>query len=341
VQIKLAPRVADLRAKLDYRQGYFAPATFTRMTGADKELQLQQAIESDNPVTSLPLAVEVDYFRLGKSKYFVPLSVKIPGSALTFKNKGSKAATEMDFVGQVRDSRDRLVSAVRDTIPIKLDQTTAEQVGRKQIQYDTGFTLGPGNYKLRFAARENGEGKAGTFETAFTVPDLGSGNTLRLSSVILSSQREPLKQQIAGAQNKKSLLAENALIDTSGYKLVPNVTHVFRQAQTLFVFFEVYDPVIPDTLPQNMRMASISASVALYQEDRKVMESPAVRAGKLSQRGAGILPVWLQVPLKQVKPGQYTCQVNVIDEFGRKFAFPRMSLAVLPAVTQVSVGASQ
>ena len=93
-----------------------------------------------------------------------------------------------------------------------------------------------------------------------------------------------------------------------------------------------FDPVIPDTLPQNMRMASIAASVALYQEDRKVMESPAVRAGKLSTRGAGILPVWLQIPLKQVKPGQYTCQVNVIDEFGRKFAFPRMSLAVLPAV---------
>ena len=338
VQIKLAPRVADLKAKLDYRQGYFAPATFARMTGADKELQLQQAVESDNPVTSLPLAVEVDYFRLGKAKYFVPVSVKIPGSALSFKNKGSKAATEMDFVGQVRDSRDRLVSAVRDTIPIKLDQTTAEQVGRKQIQYDTGFTLGPGTYKLRFAARENGEGKAGTFETAFTVPDLGSGNTLRLSSVILSNQREPLKQQIAGAQNKKSLLAENALIDTSGYKLVPNVTRVFRQAQTLFVFFEVYDPVIPDTLPQNMRVASISASVALYQEDRKVMESPAVRAGKLSTRGAGILPVWLQVPLKQLKPGQYTCQVNVIDEFGRKFAFPRMSLAVLPAVTTAVVG---
>jgi VWFA-related protein len=333
VQIKLAPRVADLKAKLDYRQGYFAPATFGRMTGADKELQLQQSLESDNPVTSLPLAVEVDYFRLSKAKYFIPVSVKIPGSALSFKNKGSKAATEMDFVGQVRDSRDRLVAAVRDTIPIKVDQTTAEQVGRKQIQYDTGFTLGPGAYKLRFAVRENGEGKAGTYERAFTVPDLGSGAALRLSSVILSNQREPLKQQIAGAQNKKSLLAENALIDTSGYKLVPNVTRVFRPAQTLFVFFEVYDPVIPDTLPQNMRTASISASVALYQDNQKVMESAPVRAGKLSQRGAGILPVWLQVPLKQLKPGQYTCQVNVIDEFGRKFAFPRMSLAILPAVS--------
>jgi hypothetical protein len=30
-------------------------------------------------------------------------------------------------------------------------------------------------------------------------------------------------------------------------------------------------------------------------------------------------------------PGDYTCQINVIDELGRKFAFPRTTLAILPA----------
>jgi hypothetical protein len=31
-----------------------------------------------------------------------------------------------------------------------------------------------------------------------------------------------------------------------------------------------------------------------------------------------------------MKPGRYTCQVNVIDEVGRKFAFTRAPLVVLP-----------
>jgi len=35
---------------------------------------------------------------LAKDKYFVPVSVKIPGSALSFRSKGRKAATELDFI---------------------------------------------------------------------------------------------------------------------------------------------------------------------------------------------------------------------------------------------------
>ena len=340
VQVKLAPRAADLQAKLDYRKGYYAPASFARMTGSDKEAQLQQALGSENPSTDLALAVEVDYFRLAKDKYFVPVSARIPGTELSFKRKGSKSATELDFAAEVRDSRGHAAASVRDTIPLRLDQETAGEVERKQIQYDTGFSLAPGKYTVRLVARENGEGKIGTFETAFTVPDLASGNALRLSSVILSNQRAPAKQQIAAAQKDKKLQAENALIDETGNKLVPNVTRVFRPGQNLLVFFEVYDPAIQSSLPRNGRVASISATVALYQGDRQVMESPSVRVNRLSPKGAGVLPVWLQAGLKDIKPGQYTCQVNVIDELGRKFAFPRTAIAVLPEATQEPARAS-
>ncbi len=337
IQVKLAPRAAVLKAKLSYREGYYASTTFAKMREADKEAQLARALASDNPVTDLPLAVEVDYFRVAKGKYFVPLSVKIPGSALAFKNKGSKAATELDFIGQVEDAKNKAVAAVRDTIPIKIDQTVANEVTRKQIQYDTGFTLAPGKYKLRFVARENGEGKTGTFETGFTVPDLGSGAALRMSSVILSNQREPVKQQIAGANIKKKLLDQNPLIDpATGQKTVPNVTRVFRPGQNLSVYFEVYDPASPagaanDNSSANpaTRFASIAATVGLYQGSKKVFESRPVRVYRLSARGDGVLPVRIETPLTGIAPGQYTCQVNVIDEFGKKFAFPRTSLAVL------------
>ncbi len=42
------------------------------MRDVDKEAQLSQALLSDNPVTDMPIAVEVDYFRLEKDKYFAP-----------------------------------------------------------------------------------------------------------------------------------------------------------------------------------------------------------------------------------------------------------------------------
>ena len=42
------------------------------------------------------------------------------------------------------------------------------------------------------------------------------------------------------------------------------------------------------------------------------------------------VPVKFRVPLKDLAPGRYTCQINVVDEVGRKFAFPRAPLVVTP-----------
>ncbi|MBV9308638.1 MAG: hypothetical protein JOZ45_21000, partial [Acidobacteriaceae bacterium] len=323
-----APQLASLGAKLDYRRGYYAPTTFAHMRDSEKESQLSQALLSDNPVTDLPMAVEIDYFRLEKSKYFVPISVKIPGSALAFHSKGAKQATELDFIAEVFDARNRPASTVRDTIPLKVSGDVAGQVVRKNLQYDTGVTLTPGSYKLRFVARENGEGKVGTYETAFTIPDLSSRQNLRVSSLVLSSQREPVGQQIAGVKNDKKLLATNPLIE-NGQKLQPSVTHVFRPNQTMLVYAEVYDPVIPDFLPENFRRANVQASFALYDENKKVFESAPVRANRLSEKREGTLPVWVQIPVANLPPGKYDGQLNLIDQFGRKFAFSRTSLAIV------------
>jgi hypothetical protein len=306
------------------------PRNHTAPTRARATSTNTQALMSDNPVTDLPIAVEVDYFRLEKDKYFSPISVKIPGSALAFRNKGSKQATELDFIAEVFDRRNRPAATVRDTIPLKVSEDIAGQVVRKSIQYDTGVTLTPGTYKLRFVARENGEGKVGTFETPFTIPDLATGKALRVSSVVLSNQREPVASQVAGVKNKKKLLDENPLI-ADGQKLMPNVTKVFRPGQNMLVYLEVYDPAIPDILPENFRRADVEASLALYREDKKVFETPPIRANRLNEKREGTLPVWLQIPVSKIQPGKYDCQVNLIDEFGRKFAFPRSSLAVLPA----------
>jgi hypothetical protein len=271
----------------------------------------------------------VDYFRLERDKYFVPISVKIPGSALAFKSKGSKAATELDFIAEVFDQRGRTAATVRDTIPVKVNDTVAGEVGRKSIQYDTGVTLTPGKYKLRFVARENGEGKVGTFQSSFTIPDLTKGQALRISSVIYSNQRQPVSDRVAGVKNDKKLVAANPLIDSNGQQLLPDVTKVFRPGQTLFVYLEVYDPTIPESLPANFRVADVQTSLALYREDKKVFETPPVRASRMDTKREGTLPINLQTPVSKIEPGRYECQVNVIDEFGRKFAFPRSGLAIV------------
>ena len=316
---------SKLQAKLDYRNGYYAGKQFKNFSGSDKERQLEAALELGDPVTELPMAVEVDYFRIAKDEYFVPISAKIPGSALPVVKRGGKETTEMDFVGQVRDAAGKVVGNVRDTIPVKLTTENAAQLTRRQLQYDTGVTVPPGKYTLRFLARENQTGKMGTFETKFTVPDLSAeSKTLRVSSVVWSNQREPLKAAVGTAGTSKKLLANDPLVQ-DGQKLIPNITRVFRRDQNLYVYFEVYDPATGNT----QRVPAVEANLMLFRNGRKAFESAAVKLSELAPKRLNMVPIQLQLPLQKLQPGPYLCQVNVIDALGRKFAFRRGNFYVL------------
>ncbi|HET9321833.1 MAG TPA: VWA domain-containing protein [Bryobacteraceae bacterium] len=324
IQVKLNNKT--LQVKLDHRNGYYSDKLFAKFTSADKERQLQDALMLGDPVSELPLALEIDHFRIGKDRYFVPISVKIPGSAINLAKKGDRESVELDFIGQVRDKSGRLVTAVRDGITAKLGEANASQLGRRSFQYDTGLTLAPGEYSLRFLARENLNGKMGTFETKFSVPDLNTQtNTVRLSSIIWSSQREPLSDIVGAAGKNKKEVANHPLVQ-NGEKLVPSVTHVFRKDQNLYVYLEVYDPIVN----AERKTANVTAELALFRGGRKAFESNMIQGTTLVATRPGVLPLQFQLALVKFNPGAYTAQINVVDELGRKFAFPRATFVVLP-----------
>lgn len=317
---KITVRLKDQQAKLEYRQGYFATKVWKSFNEADKERQLAEAMQLGNPATDLPLALEVNYFRLNRARYFVPLAVKIPGSVVAMTKKGKNQETELDFIGQVRDAKNKIAGSVRDAIRVKLNPENAALLGQRQLQYDTGFVLPPGDYKLKFLARENADGKMGTFETRFTIPDLSAtADTVRMSSVVWSNQREPLRSQVGAAEKLKKAANRHPLIQ-NGQKLAPSITRVYRQNQRLYVYFEVYDPAKEQEFP------SVSANLTIYRGKRKVFESTPVRLTQFSTERPSTLAFQFQTTLSQLKPGDYTAQINVVDEQGRKFAFSRAPL---------------
>ena len=48
----------------------------------------------ENPVTDITIAMEVNYFQLNRAEYFVPVSVKIPGSELALARRRRRGAHE-------------------------------------------------------------------------------------------------------------------------------------------------------------------------------------------------------------------------------------------------------
>lgn len=312
-------------AKLDYRSGYFAPKEFKKFDAADKERQLEEALLLGDPMTDLPIALEVDYFRMGRNQYFVPVSVKIPGTAVELARSGRAEETELDFIGQVRDSKGRVVGTVRDMIKVRLRGETAGSLSKRNLGYDSGFILAPGEYRIKFLARENVTGKMGTFETKFRIPDLMSEEQwLRTSSVVWANQREPLSATVGAAERNKRLISLHPLIE-EGQKLVPSITKVFRRDQNLYVYLEVYDPgLAPET-----KTPSITASLSFFRGKAKAFETEVLRVREVAPKRPSVTPVRFQVPLNALKPGRYTCQVSLVDEYGKRFAFHRSPLVLV------------
>jgi VWFA-related protein len=313
----------NLSAKLDYRTGYFASKEFKQFTSGDRERQLQEALLLGDPVTDLTVAMEVNYFRLGRDRYFVPVSVKIPGSDIELARKGGAESARLDFIGEVKDSKGVLQGTVRDEITVKLKGETAGQLATRNLEYDTGFTLQPGAYTLKFLARENETGKMGTFETRFVIPDLTTEQKyLPLSSVVLSYQRENLAATVGSAERDKKLLAANPLIQDN-QKLIPSVTRVFRKDQDMYVYLEAYQPAAEKT-------ELMVASVSFYRGKVKAFETAPLKITAGLNAKSKAVPVGFSVPLGKLQPGRYTCQVSVLNPSEQKFAVWRSPMALLP-----------
>ena len=321
--------------RMDYRPGYYAPADFKHQKTEDREIQLTEQLRSDLPATDVAVYLQALYFRMEDNKFFVPVSLIVPGSQIPFIKNGDRDKANIDIIGQVKNTQGIVVGNVRDTVKLALD--SAQQVQRKNIQYSTGFTLAPGRYHLKFVVRENETGRMGSFETDLQVPDMKKA-PLKLSSIVLSSQRVPNTAKKGGPAGGSPMVRD-------GVEWIPNVPHVFRQDQHLFFLYEVYDPArqkgdaaTPAASPGLTRRPTgavrVLTNIEFLSGGVKVYETPLVEANAINTPERGAVAFQFDVPLTQLKPGTYVVQVNVIDDAGGSFSFPRLAMRIQAPVVQ-------
>jgi VWFA-related protein len=318
---KLTIKINRPGIKLEYRPGYYAPADFRHSGSEDREQELNDQLASDLPATDMAVYMDALYFRLDENRFYVPVSIIVPGSQIPFVKGGDKDKATLDIVGSVIDEVNRPIGHVRDTVKLNLDPNL--QARQKNIQYTTSFNLPPGKYQMKFVVRENQTGRMGSFVASITLPDMKK-SPLKMSSILLASARIPTKKT-------------NPLV-RDGQEYVPNISHVFRQDQHLYLYYEIYNPTREkpaENQPKGSKPGiSLLSSLELIQGATKVYETPLVQAKSINVEGRDAVAIELDVPLTGLKPGQYLCQLNVIDDAGGSFAFPRFAVLVKqPAAT--------
>lgn len=325
---KLAVKVNRPGVKLEYRPGYYAPADFKHSGHEDRERELEEQLASDLPATDMAVYLDAMYFRLDENRFYVPVSLIVPGSQIPFVKGGDKDKATLDVIGAVIDEAKRPIGRARETVKLNLDQSLGAR--QKNIQYTTSFNLPPGKYQLKFVVRENQTGRMGSFEADITLPEMKK-LPLKMSSIVLASARQPSKK-------------DNPLVH-GGEEYVPNISHVFRQDQHLYLLYEVYAPAHEkpaENAPKGTKAGvDVISSLELLQGSTKVFETPLVQAKAINVESRDAVAMELEVPLNKLKPGQYICQLNVIDDAGGSFAFPRFAVLVrepAPANPQPGTG---
>ena len=302
---RITVRLKNRDVKVEAREGYYADRDFTHTAKGDREIQLQEQLTMQIPATDVPLFLTAGWFRMSTDRYYVPVSIAVPGSAVP-PPKGQEKTT-LDVAGFIRDERGAPVGRIRDTMTVP---PASAGLAARQVLYQTGVTLPPGRFSIKVVVRENSSGQMGTFETKIAVPELKQA-PVKLSSVVLSTQLQP-----AGTRKSSSPLVRD------GVELVPNLTHIVNRGQKLYFYYEVYDPA------QDAGMPQVRTSLAFYRGRVKVFETPVVERTAIDSADRHAAVFQFEVPAASFRPGLYTCQINVVDEVASRFAFPRLELYV-------------
>jgi VWFA-related protein len=344
-RLKVVVNRPDL--KLDFRSGYYAGRDFEHLNRADREQQLEDELATQLPRVDVPLFAGSAFFRKDESHYYLAVSLVIPGSQIPFVTEKDRDNATIDILGTVLEGGKFPVGRLRDTVRLAVE--SAQQVRRKNVQYNTGFVLAPGSYHLKFIVRENQTGRMGSFETDVQIPDLRK-NPLKMSSVVLSSLRTP----VTGKKSDSNPLVRDQM------ELVPNITHVFNPEQHLYLQYEVYDAAkgknsSPAAAPEkNQQDAAKPASPAKPARDHvrvltsieflqgatKVYESKQVVQDEVTAPDRKAVIFQIDLPLQALKPGLYLCQVNVIDDVSGSFSFPRFPLLIRESAPPVPTKAA-
>jgi len=255
----------------------------------------------------------LNYFQLNRAEYFVPVAVKIPGSELSLARKGGAERTLIDFIGEIKDEFGATVQNVRDKADIKLSESTAAELAKHPIQYDTGFTLLPGTYTIKFLARDAETGRIGTYMNKFVIPNLNKEDKrIPISSVVLSGQRIDVRDTFYTAG--KSKLPDVSPLIQDGQKLVPSVTRVFSKNKDMYVYLQAYETTAPAIQP-------LVAYVTFYRGQVKAFETAPLPVTEGLNNRLKTVPLRFSLALNKLPTGRYNCQVTVIDPTSQKASF--------------------
>jgi hypothetical protein len=101
------------------------------------------------------------------------------------------------------------------------------------------------------------------------------------------------------------------------------VTRVFSKAKDMYVYLQAYEPAATTIQP-------LVAFVTFYRGQTKVFETPPLTVSDGLHNNLRTVPLKFDLSLGKLLPGEYNCQVTVLDPTSQKAAFWQAPIMLIP-----------
>jgi hypothetical protein len=101
------------------------------------------------------------------------------------------------------------------------------------------------------------------------------------------------------------------------------VTRVFSKSRDMYVYLQAYERNATTTQP-------MVAFVTFYRGQTKAFETTPLQVVDGLDPKSKALPLRFSLSLSKLPPGEYTCQVTVLDPMGQKAAFWQAPVMLIP-----------
>ena len=233
-KVKIEVRRPD--AQILSRSGYYAipPEEIVLLSPADKKLfENFSALESSS---AIPVSVSLSHFRLRDGLYTVPMAIELPPEALQVERKGEKRLMQLEVVGVLKTTTDKMLSRLGGQFDVSLTDSEYQSIVSNKIYYRQDLILTPGDYTIDLIVKDRQSGKMSARREHFVLGDLDA--EFATNGVVLSRYVEPA--------NPRSTEPDVFTIRKTSIR--PSAARQFRATDNLVMLMSVYNAAnSPDT----------------------------------------------------------------------------------------------
>ena len=215
------------------RSGYYAIPLeeIVLLSPSDKKLLAGFAAAEANP--GLPLFISLNPFRTREGLYTVPLAIELPPSAVKFERKGDKQSMQLEVLGVLKATPDRMLSRLGGNFDVSLSADDYNQILNNNIFYRQDLQLTSGDYTIDLIVRDKQSGKIAARREHFVLSE--PDEEFATTPVVLSRYVEPASQLPPNPADFPDVFVH-------GKQLIrPSAGHQFKTTDNLIMFMAVYN----------------------------------------------------------------------------------------------------